>query len=101
MTTTSVPEGTPFQQAVWKELLKIPKGTTITYKDLAARLGRPKAYRAVATACGANPNPGPIPCHRVIASDGSLAGYSGAGGIETKRRLLLEEGVELSKKALI
>ena len=102
-TAIEIPEGTPFQQSVWKEIAKISPGTTITYTELAARVGNPRAYRAVATACGANPYPypGSIPCHRVISSDGSLGGYSGAGGIETKRRLLLEEGVKLSKKALV
>ena len=100
--TTEIPEGTPFQQSVWREIAKIPKGSTITYSELAERVGNPRAYRAVATACGANPYPypGSIPCHRVIASDGSLGGYSGEGGVETKRRLLLDEGVTLTKKAL-
>lgn len=106
MNTTSdikIPDGTPFQQAVWREIAQIPRGSTITYSELAERIGKPKAIRAVATACGANPYPypGPIPCHRVISSDGSLGGYSGTGGITTKRRLLLEEGAQLSKKAFV
>ena len=83
--------GTSFQLAVWNEIAKITPGETKTYSDLANLLGKPKSARAVANACGKNPYPGPIPCHRVIRSDGSLGGYSGAGGIETKRKLLLNE----------
>ena len=83
--------GTKFQLAVWKEIAKIAPGSTKTYSELANILGKPKSARAVANACGKNPFPGPIPCHRVIRSDGSLGGYSGAGGIETKRKLLLDE----------
>ena len=83
--------GTSFQLAVWTEIAKIKKGTTKTYYELANLLGRPKSARAVANACGKNPHPGPIPCHRVIRSDGSLGGYSGLGGIETKRKLLRKE----------
>ena len=83
--------GTKFQLAVWKEIVKIAPGKTKTYSELANILGKPKSARAVANACGKNPYPGPIPCHRVIRSDGSLGGYSGAGGIETKRKLLLNE----------
>ncbi len=83
--------GTKFQLAVWKEITKIKPGNTKTYSELANILGKPKSARAVANACGKNPYPGPIPCHRVIRSDGSLGGYSGVGGIETKRKLLLNE----------
>ena len=83
--------GTKFQLAVWKEIAKIRLGKTKTYSELANILGKPKSARAVANACGKNPYPGSIPCHRVIRSDGSLGGYSGAGGIETKRKLLLKE----------
>ena len=83
--------GTKFQLAVWKEIAKIKPGNTKTYLELANILGKPKSARAIANACGKNPYPGPIPCHRVIRSDGSLGGYSGAGGIETKRKLLLNE----------
>ena len=83
--------GTNFQLAVWNEIAKITPGNTKTYSELANILGKPKSARAVANACGKNPYPGPIPCHRVIRSDGSLGGYSGAGGIETKRKLLLNE----------
>ena len=85
-------EGTEFQIAVWKELLKIPKGKTNTYKEIAVAIGRPKSSRAVANACAKNPFLLTIPCHRVIRSDGSLGGYSGMGGVETKMRLLIEEG---------
>ena len=83
--------GTTFQLAVWKEITKIRLGKTKTYSELANILGKPKSARAVANACGKNPYPGPIPCHRVIRSDGSLGGYSGAGGVDTKRKLLLNE----------
>ena len=83
--------GTKFQLAVWKEITKIIPGNTKTYSELANILGKPNSARAVANACGKNPFPGPIPCHRVIRSDGSLGGYSGTGGIETKRKLLLNE----------
>ena len=83
--------GTNFQLAVWTEIAKITRGTTKTYLELANVLGKPKSARAVANACGKNPHPGPIPCHRVIRSDGSLGGYSGSGGIKTKRKLLQKE----------
>ena len=83
--------GTFFQKKVWRELSKIPKGETRTYKDIAIAIGRPLAVRAVANACGKNPYPIKIPCHRVIRSDGKLGGYSAPGGIAAKRRLLKEE----------
>ncbi|MFA5931868.1 MAG: MGMT family protein [Candidatus Paceibacterota bacterium] len=86
-------KGTAFQKKVWKALLDIPKGKTLTYKELAKKIGKPKAVRAVANAVGANPMPITIPCHRVIRSDGSLGGYSGKGGTKTKHALLLKEGV--------
>ena len=84
-------EGTEFQNKVWNELKKIPSGETRTYKEIAERIGAPKAARAVANACGKNPYPITIPCHRVIRSDGGLGGYSGDGGIKKKRMLLAEE----------
>ncbi len=84
-------EGTNFQKKVWQELLKIPKGQTKSYKELAIAIGNPKAARAVANACGKNPHPIKIPCHRAIRSDGSIGGYSGAGGSTTKLELLIEE----------
>tara|TARA_B100001059_G_C17392034_1_gene359575 strand:- start:60 stop:374 length:315 start_codon:yes stop_codon:yes gene_type:complete len=83
--------GTKFQLAVWTEIAKIKQGKTKTYRELAKLLGKPKSARAVANACGKNPYPGPIPCHRVIRSDGSLGGYSGLGGIITKQKLLERE----------
>ena len=83
--------GTEFQVKVWNELSKIPYGETRTYKDLAIAIGRPNSSRAVANACGKNPYPPTIPCHRVVRSDGKLGGYSGKGGIEQKRTLLLKE----------
>jgi methylated-DNA-[protein]-cysteine S-methyltransferase len=84
--TPARPSGTPFQKRVWRQLLKIPYGTTRSYGDLAAELGIPKGARAVGQANGRNPVALLIPCHRVIASDGGLGGYS--GGIEIKRFLL-------------
>ena len=83
--------GTKFQLKVWEELKNIPKGETRTYKEIAKLIGCPKASRAVANACAKNPNPISIPCHRVIRSDGDLGGYSGIGGVETKRKLLNKE----------
>ncbi len=83
--------GTPFQLAVWQQLLAIPFGTTITYGELAERVGRPKAFRAVAQACAANPISVIVPCHRVIGGDGSLTGF--ASGIQRKRALLKRENV--------
>lgn len=92
MSTAHVPMGTPFQMKVWAELLKIPAGQTVTYTELARRIGMPKAVRAVANACGKNPDAPRVPCHRVVRNDGGLGGYSGEGGIETKRKLLIAEG---------
>lgn len=85
--------GTPFQIRVWKALLAVPKGKTITYKDLAKKIGVPSAVRAVANAVGANPALVRIPCHRVVRSDGTLGGYSGPGGVARKRALLKKEWV--------
>ena len=84
-------KGTEFQIKVWEEISKIPYGETRTYKDLAIAIGNPKSSRAVANACGKNPYPLTIPCHRLIRTDGKLGGYSGKGGIKTKKKLLLEE----------
>jgi methylated-DNA-[protein]-cysteine S-methyltransferase len=80
------PVGTPFQQAVWSELRRLGHGETTTYAELARRIGRPTAIRAVGAANGANPVSIVIPCHRVIGSSGSLTGYG--GGLEAKRFLL-------------
>ena len=83
--------GTDFQNTVWKELRRIPYGETISYLDLARRIGNPKAVRAVGLANGANPIAIVVPCHRVIGSNGSLTGFG--GGLPTKRALLeLEKG---------
>ena len=84
-------KGTKFQKRVWKELLKIPFGETRSYKEIAISIGNPYSYRAVANACGKNPYPVTIPCHRAIKSDGSIGGYSAKGGIKRKRMLLVNE----------
>ncbi len=84
------PAGTPFQLETWRALTAIPYGTTISYADLARRVGRPRAVRAVGAANGRNPLPIVVPCHRVIGKDGSLTGFG--GGLETKRALLELEG---------
>lgn len=75
-------QGTPFRMKVWEELLKIPYGETITYKELAYRIGSPDACRAAANACGANRLPVIIPCHRVVASGGRSGGYTGPEGMK-------------------
>ncbi len=82
--------GSDYNIGVWKELLKIPYGTTISYKQLAKRVGTPLAYQTVGHANGLNPIPIIVPCHRVIGSDGSLTGYG--GGIKAKEFLLKLEG---------
>jgi len=87
--------GTKFQIRVWHELKNIPVGETRTYKEIAIALGKPTAARAVANACGKNPYPEIIPCHRVIRSDGGLGGYSGKGGIKKKKDLLKKEMLSL------
>ncbi len=86
-------KSTQFQKDVWEAIDKIPFGETRTYKELASSIGHPKAYRAVANACGKNPNPVSTPCHRVISSDGTIGGYSGKGGIKKKKALLKKEGI--------
>ena len=83
-------QGTPFQEAIWRELQRIPVGQTRTYAQLAAAIGRPKAVRAAGAANGANPVAVLIPCHRVIAAGGGMGGY--AYGLEIKRKLLAREG---------
>jgi methylated-DNA-[protein]-cysteine S-methyltransferase len=87
------PEGTSFQLEVWHALEKIPYGETISYLDLAKRIGRPAAVRAVGAANGANPLPIVIPCHRVIGHNGKLTGYG--GGLEKKQYLLSMESLYL------
>jgi len=83
--------GTPFQRRVWDVLNTIPWGQTLSYGEVAARLGRPRAARAVGRAVGTNPVAVVVPCHRVIGSDGSLTGY--AGGLDKKKALLRLEGI--------
>ena len=87
-------EGTEFQRKAWQAMRKIPFGETISYGDQARKVGKPKAYRAVGSANGKNPIPIIVPCHRVLASDGSLGGYS--LGLSMKRRLLALEGVSVA-----
>ena len=84
---------TDFQKKVWEQIDQIPLGQTTTYKQIAIAIGSPKSSRAVANACGKNPNPISTPCHRVICTDGSIGGYSGNGGVKTKKKLLKKEGV--------
>lgn len=92
-TVPVAPEGTPFQQRVWRELRQIPWGATTTYQEIAEKLGQPAAVRAVGHANGRNPVAIVIPCHRVVGANGRLTGY--AGGIAIKRCLLQHEGVLL------
>jgi methylated-DNA-[protein]-cysteine S-methyltransferase len=88
------PEGTPFQLNVWKRLCGIPYGETISYGELARRIGNPNASRAVGLANGSNPIPIIIPCHRVIGSNGKLTGYG--GGLPIKEKLLALERRQLN-----
>ncbi len=87
------PAGTPFQTAVWSALRSIPLGETVSYGELARRVGRPRAVRAVGAANGRNPVSVVLPCHRVIGADGSLTGYG--GGLARKAWLLEHEGASL------
>jgi len=89
------PAGTPHQQKVWRAMQEIPFGGYQTYGALAAAIG--SSPRAVGTACGRNPIPIIIPCHRVLAAGGKIGGYSGGAGTTTKRDLLSLEGVELNE----
>ena len=82
--------GTDFQRKVWREIEKIPLGRTKTYLEIAKAIGKPGAARAVGSACGANPIPLFVPCHRVVASNGGLGGFS--GGLDIKKKLLRLEG---------
>jgi len=84
------PAGSPFERIVWQAIASIPYGTTVSYGDIAAHIGG--SARAVGRAAGANPIPIIIPCHRVVAADGSMHGYSGDGGTDTKKALLILEG---------
>ena len=90
------PAGTPFQRLAWLALRGIPPGSTVTYRALAERIGRPAAVRAVGAANGANPIPIVLPCHRVVGSSGGLVGYG--GGLDGKKWLLIHEGVVRSAR---
>lgn len=83
--------GTEFQEDVWRGISNIPYGETLSYQALAEKIGHPKAYRAVGTACGANPIPLIIPCHRVVGSNGGLGGF--LGGLAMKKKLMEIEGI--------
>ena len=85
--------GTDFQKKVWQSMLDVPYGSTVSYKQLAEKCGHPKAFRAVANACGANPISIITPCHRVCSSHGKIGGYT--GGIDKKRWLLSIEGIKI------
>ena len=92
------PVGTDFQKRVWNDLLDIPAGETRTYSEIASRLGRPGAARAVGRANATNPIPIVVPCHRVVGANGTLTGY--AGGLPAKQNLLVLEGVRVSGEAV-
>jgi O-6-methylguanine DNA methyltransferase len=83
---------TEFQKSVWRQMLKISTGKTKSYGEIAAAIGKPKAVRAVGGACGANPVPVLVPCHRVLAANKKLGGFS--GGLDWKRKLLEQEGIK-------
>lgn len=85
-------QGTPFQREVWKVLQRISAGQSRSYGEIASKIGRPKAFRAVGQACGANPVPILIPCHRALAANGKLGGFS--GGLDWKKRLLSIEKID-------
>lgn len=85
-----------FKDKVYSITKKIPKGRVATYGQIAALAGSPQAARAVGMLMRLNPNAPIVPCHRVVAVDGSLTGYSGAGGVEGKRKMLIEEGVQFT-----
>lgn len=93
------PPGTEFQKKVWAEMLKIPAGKTKSYGEVAKILG--SAAQPVGTACGANPIPVLIPCHRILAAGGKMGGYSGDGGLETKEALLRLEKALPSEQQLL
>jgi methylated-DNA-[protein]-cysteine S-methyltransferase len=86
------PRGTPFRRKVWTELRKIPHGKTMSYSDVARRIGSPRASRAVGSACGINPIPLFIPCHRVVAANGGLGGFG--GGLKMKESLIAIEAAK-------
>jgi len=83
-----LPSGTEFMKKVWEELTEVPYGQTASYKEIAVRIQKPDASRAVGMACGRNPIPLLIPCHRIIGSDGSLTGFGAGAGLKLKKKLL-------------
>ena len=93
------PEGSEFQRSVWTELTRIPFGKTISYGELARRIGKPDAFRAVGLANGKNPIAVVVPCHRVIGASGTLTGYG--GGIDRKKWLLEHEGIAIGEKQAV
>lgn len=93
-TLKSALDGTAFQKKVWAAIEKIPLGKTKSYAEIAAQIGHPGASRAVGSACGANPLPLFVPCHRVLAANGKIGGFS--GGLAVKRLLLRHEGVDVA-----
>ena len=93
--------GTKFQKKVWNVIANIPKGKVLTYQELAMKIGNPKSFRAVASACGKNPFLPEVPCHRVVRKDGSLGGYSAKGGISKKKKLIKKEGHKFNKDKII
>ncbi len=88
--------GTDFQKSVWKEIAKLNFGSTLSYGQIAAKIGKPSAARAVGAAVGANPTPLVVGCHRVLGSSGKITGFTGAKGIKTKAWLLKHEGIEFT-----
>lgn len=92
--------GTVFQKKVWRALQNIPRGQTRSYKEIAISIGHPNSARAVANACGQNPRPLEIPCHRAIRSDGTFGGYSGFGGRENKKKILKEEQLSTNNRLI-
>lgn len=88
--------GTEFQKAVWKEIAKLSAGKTLSYGEIAARIGKPLASRAVGAAVGANPTPLVVGCHRILGSRGRITGFTGGEGIKTKAWLLAHESIEFS-----
>jgi len=93
--------GTPFQQAVWQALRRIPRGRVATYGDIACAIGKPSAFRAVGTAVGKNPDAPRTPCHRVVLGNGHIGNYSGPGGATTKVQLLQQEGVVIARGRVV
>jgi O-6-methylguanine DNA methyltransferase len=91
---------TPFARKVYDEVMKIPRGTVLTYEEVARRIGHPRAARAVGSALGRNPFAPRVPCHRVVRADGSMGGY-GFGGINVKMAILKREGVHLKEQRVV